>query len=125
MKTEVAARRLERMERHKDDADDPEHEADLQEALANQTKAVRLVVDKWFVDRGFGFGKTTTGEIVFIHPSVVQGAEVLMVGTDAWEQVVNDHARAEGKVSSTKSMETKRVETRKGQGKGEPRWPSK
>ena len=96
VKTEVAARRLERMEREKDDVNDAEHEADLQEALANQTKAVRLVVDKWFVDRGFGFGRTTTGEIVFIHASVVQGAEVLMVGTDAWAQVVSDHARAEG-----------------------------
>ena len=96
VKTEVAARRLERMEREKDDADDAEHEADLEEALADQTKAVRLAVDKWFVDRGFAFGKTTTGEIVFIHASVVQGAEVLMVGTDAWAQVVSDHARAEG-----------------------------
>ena len=96
VKTEVAARRLERMERGKDDVNDAEHEADLQEALANQTKAVRLVVDKWFVGRGFGFGRTTKGEIVFIHASVVQGAEVLMVGTDARAQVVSDHARAEG-----------------------------
>ena len=96
VKTEVAARRLERMEREEDDADDAEHEADLREALENQTKVVRLVVDKWFVDRGFGFGKTSAGEIVFIHASLVQGAEVLMVGTDAWAQVVNDHARAEG-----------------------------
>ena len=68
VKTEVAARRQESME--------PQHEVDLQEALAKQTKAVRLVVDKWFVDRGFGFGRKTTGEIVFIHASVVQGADV-------------------------------------------------
>ena len=95
-KAEIASRKLDRMEREKDDADDAEHEADLQEALENQTKVVRLVVDKWFVDRGFGFGKTSTGEIVFIHASVVQGGEVLMVGTDAWAQVVSDHARAEG-----------------------------
>ena len=97
VKTEVAARRLERMEREKDDADDADHEAELQEDLENQAKAVKLVVDKWFVDKGFGFGKTTMGEIVFIHASVVQGAEVLMVGTDAWAQVVSDHARAEGR----------------------------
>ena len=58
---------------------------------------MRPAVDKWLVDRGFGFGKTTTGEIVFIHASVVQGAEVLMVGTYAWAQVVSDHARAEGR----------------------------
>ena len=95
-KAEIASRKLNRMEREKDDADDAEHEADLQEALENQTKVVRLVVDKWFVDRGFGLGKTSTGEIVFIHASVVQGGEVLMVGTDAWAQVVSDHARAEG-----------------------------
>ena len=95
-KAEIASRKLDRMEREKDEAEDGEHEANLQDALANQTKAVRLVVDKWFVDRGFGFGRTTTGEIVFIHASVVQGAEVLMVGTDAWAQVVSDHARAEG-----------------------------
>ena len=33
---------------------------------------------------------------MFIHASVVQGAEVLVVGTEAWTQVVSDHARAEG-----------------------------
>ena len=96
VKTEVAARKLDRMEREKDDADDAEREADLQEALTDQSKVVKLIVDKWFVDKGFGFGRTTTGEVVFIHASVVQGAEVLMVGTDAWAQVVNDDARAQG-----------------------------
>ena len=57
---------------------------------------MKLVIDKWFVDKGFGFGKVTAGETVFIHASVVHGGEVLMVGTDAWVQVVNDEARAEG-----------------------------
>ena len=66
----------------------------LQEALSNQSKAVKVVVDKWFVDKGYGFGKAPTGEIVFIHASAVQGAEVLTIGTDAWVQVVNDDARA-------------------------------
>ena len=55
-----------------------------------------MLVDKWFVDKGFGFGKASTGEIVFIHASAVQGAEVLTIGTDAWVQVVNDEARAQG-----------------------------
>ena len=68
-----------------------EHEANLQEALANQSKAVKVVVDKWFVDKGYGLC-----EIVFIHTSAVQGAEVLTIGTDAWVQVVNDDARAQG-----------------------------
>ena len=49
------------MEREKDEVDDAEHEADLQEALTNQAKVARLVVDKWFVDKGYGFGKTTAG----------------------------------------------------------------
>ena len=95
-KAEVAERRLERMEREQTEADDVEHEANLQEALANQSKAVKVVVDKWFVDKGYGFGKAPKGEIVFIHASAVQGAEVLTIGTDAWVQVVNDDARAQG-----------------------------
>ena len=84
------------MEREKDEVDDAEDEVNLQEALADKTKVVKLVVDKRFVDKGYGFGKAPTVEIFFIHASVVQGAEVLMVGTDAWAQVVSDHARAEG-----------------------------
>ena len=95
-KAEAATRRLDRMEREQTEADDTEHEAKLQEALANQSKAVKVLVDKWFVDKGYGFGKAPTGEIVFIHASAVQGAEVLTIGTDAWMQVVNDDARAQG-----------------------------
>ena len=71
-KAEIAARRLDRMEREQHEADDAEHEANLQEALANQSKAVKVLVDKWFVDKGYGFGKAPTGEIVFIHASAVQ-----------------------------------------------------
>ena len=57
---------------------------------------MKLIVDKWFVDKGYGFGRAPTGEVVFIHASVVQGAEVLVVDTEAWTQVVSDQARAEG-----------------------------
>ena len=57
---------------------------------------MKLTVDKWFVDKGFGFGTAPSGEVVFIHASAVQGAEVLVVGTDAWTQVVSDRARAKG-----------------------------
>ena len=46
-KAEIAARRLDRMEREQTEADDAEHEANLQEALANQSKAVKVVVDRW------------------------------------------------------------------------------
>ena len=83
-KAEIAARRLDRMEREQHEADDAEHEANLQERLANQSKAVKLLVDKWFVDKGCDFGKAPTGEIVFIHTSAVQGAEVLTIGNDVW-----------------------------------------
>ena len=102
-KAEVAARRLDRMEREQTEAEDVEHEANLQEALANQSKAVKVVVDKWFVDKGYGFGKAPKGEIVFIHASAVQGAEVLTIGTDAWVQVVNDDARAQGRYRAKKA----------------------
>ena len=95
-KAEIAARRPDRMEREQHEADDAEHEANLQEALQNQSKTVKVLVDKWFVDKGYGFGGAPTGEIVFIHTSAVQGAEVLTIGTDAWAQVVNDDARAQG-----------------------------
>ena len=123
-KAETASRKLERMEREKDDADYAEHEADLQEALENQTKVVRLVVDKWFVDRGFGFGKTSTGEIVFIHASVVQGAEVLMVGTDAWAQVVSDHARAKGGIEHEEHGDETHGDKR-GTRRRRTEWPNK
>ena len=38
--------------------------------------------------KGFDFGKVPTGEVIFMHASVVRGAEVLMIGTDAWVQAV-------------------------------------
>ena len=93
VKTEVAVKKLERLEKERDEQDDKEREASLKEALADKTRVVKLVVDKWFVEKGFGCGKVPTGEIVFIHASVVHGGEVLMIGTDAWVQVVNDEAR--------------------------------
>ena len=47
---EIAARRLDRLEREQDEQDDKEREANLQEALDDKTKVVKLVIDKWFVD---------------------------------------------------------------------------
>ena len=92
---DVAARRLERLERESSWSQDEEREASLEQALTDHTKVVKLTVDKWFVDKGYGFGKAPSGEVVFIHASVVQGEEVLVVCTDAWTQVVSDDARAE------------------------------
>ena len=95
-KAEMATRRLNRMEEERDQESEAECEATLEEALVDHSKVVKVLVDKWFVDKGFGFGKTPTGQIVFIHASAVQGAEVLKIGTDARVQVVNDDARAQG-----------------------------
>ena len=94
--TEIAARRLDRMEREQYEADDAEHEANLQEAFTIESKAVKVVVDKWFADNGYGFGKAPTGDVVFIHASAAQSAKVLEIGTNAWVQVVHDAARAQG-----------------------------
>ena len=96
VKADVAVRRLARLEKEHSQQEDEECEASLPDALADRTKVVKLVVDKWFVDKGFGFGRVPTGEVIFIHASVVRGAEVLMIGTDAWVQVVRDDARAQG-----------------------------
>ena len=54
MKTEV-------MEKEKNDEED---EAHMEQA------------DKWFVDKGFGFGKVKTSETIFIHASVVQWGRI-------------------------------------------------
>ena len=115
-RAEIAASRLDRLEREQDEdeQDDKESETNLQEALSDKTKAVK-VIDKWFVDKGFGFGKVSTGETVFIHASVVHGGEVLMVGGASRER----RSSCRGRVSSTKRLGTKRLEGGEGQGKGE------
>ena len=95
-KAETAARKLDKMERERDQESEAECEATLEEALTNQSKVVKVIIDKWFVDKGFGFGKTPPGQSIFVHASAVQGAEVLKIGIDARVQVVNDEARAQG-----------------------------
>ena len=122
-KADVAVRRPERLEKEDTQQEDEEHEASLPDTLADRTKVVKLVVDKWFVDKGFGFGKVPAGEVVFIHASAVRGAEVLTIDTDAWVQVVHD-ARAQGGIEHAKPGDTppgKRREIRRRQAK----WQSK
>ena len=109
---DVAIRRLERLERENLQLEDEVLESSLPEALADKTKVVKLLVDKWFVDKGFGFGKVPSGEVVFIHASCVQGAEVLVNGTEAWVQAVSDDARAQGEVPSPQSLGEDCVEAR-------------
>ena len=72
--------------------EDEEHEASLPDALMDRTKVVKLVVGKWFVGKGFGFGKVPAGEVIFVHARVVRGVEVPTIGVDAWVQVVHDDA---------------------------------
>ena len=110
--------------KEQDEQDDHDREASMTEALTDKTKVVKLVVDKWFVDRGFGFGKVPTGEIVFIHANAVVGVEVLTIGTDAWVQVVNDDASSPGEVSSQTSLGTRRVASREGQRESEQGGPA-
>ena len=98
-----AVRRLARLEKEHSQLEDEERKPASQDALADRTKVVKLVVDKWFIDKGFGFGRVPTGEVIFIHASVVRGAEVLTIGTDAWVQVMRDDARAQGRYRACKA----------------------
>ena len=66
----MAVRRLERLEKENSQPKDEEHAASLPDAFADKTKVAKLAVDEWFVDKGFGFGKVPTGEVVFIHANV-------------------------------------------------------
>ena len=52
-KTDVAARRLERLERESSQLEDEEREASLGEALTDRTKVVKLTVDKVVCRQGF------------------------------------------------------------------------
>ena len=118
VKADVAVRRLAWLEKEHSQLEDEEREASLPDALADRTKIVKLVVDKWFVDKGFGFGRVPTGEVIIIRASVVRGAEVLMIGTDAWVQMMRDDARAQGGVEHAKPgvmSRGKRRETKRGQ----------
>ena len=58
MKTDVAVRRLERLKRETDEKDDQKHEASLTDALADKSKVVKLVVDKWFCPQGLRLWKS-------------------------------------------------------------------
>ena len=120
VKTEVAVKKLERLVKERDEQDDKEREASLKEALTDKTRVVKLVVDK-----GFGFGKVPTGEIVFIHASVVHGGEVLMIGTDAWVQVVNTKPVPRGGIEHETLRDEKPGRRRRRTGKRRTEWLSK
>ena len=52
VRTEVAVKKLQRLEKERDEENDKEREATLKEALFDKTKVVKLVVGRWFVDKG-------------------------------------------------------------------------
>ena len=56
VETDVAARRLEKLEKGNSQPDE-ECEASLADAPTDAPKVV-ILVDKWFVDKGHGFGKS-------------------------------------------------------------------
>ena len=87
----MAAKKLQRLEKELEEEDDKDSETTLIESLADKTKVVMLVVDKWFVDKGFGFGKVP----------------------------VNDDARAQGRYRARRSWGQTAWKEEKGQGKGE------
>ena len=65
----------------------------LDEAASSRTM-VEGVVDKWFVDKGFGFIKVRD-QTVFCHASAVVGRDCLKNGSKVWIRVVLDEARSE------------------------------
>ena len=72
-KADVAIRTLQRLEEENHQPEDEAFDTSFPEAFADKTKVVKLLVDKWVVDKGFGFGKA---------PS------------KGWVQVASDDARA-------------------------------
>ena len=125
VKADVAVRRLARLEKEHSQQEDEECEASLPDALADRTKVVKLVVDKWFVDKGFGFGRVPTGEVVFIHASVVQrcrssSPSVLTRGC-RWCTTTLEPRGGIEHAKPGDAPRGKRRETRRGQ----PRWQSK
>ena len=96
VKADVAIRRLERLEKVNFQLEDEALEAASRQPSQTRPKSLSSSSTSGSSTRAFGFGKAPSSEIVFIHASAVQGAEVLMIGTDAWVQVVSDDARAQG-----------------------------
>ena len=94
VKADVAVRGLARLEKEHSQLEDEEREASLPDALADRTRVVKLVVDKWFVDRGFGFGRVprrrralTCGEVVRDDPRArVRYRACKAWGHAAWEE---------------------------------------
>ena len=94
------------MERERDEEEQAEHEGSLEEALTNRTKVVRVAIDKWFVGRGLSLALAKSRQAKSSSSTGFLGAEVLMVGTDAWVQVLNDDVRAHGGIGQGRLGDT-------------------
>ena len=77
-----------------------------------------------FVDKNCGVGRDSTEKVLFIHASVLQGAVVLTIGTDAWGQVVSGQARAEATTEREEPGDGTRVDE-KGARRRRTEWRSK
>ena len=118
VKADVAVRRLARLEKEHSQQEDEECEASLPVALADRTKVVKLVVDKWFIDKGFGFGRVPTEKSSSSTPAL---SEVLKFSPSVLTRgcrLCTTTLEPRGRVSSMQSLGTRRVERGERQGEG-------
>ena len=115
----VTVRRLEWLEKENDEEEDEEREASLTQALSDKTKVAELVVDKWFVDKGFSLwqGPHRPDRL---HPPKRCGWCRGPHGRHRRVGASRERRRSSsGEVSSAPSLGTCSLERREGQGEGE------
>jgi cold shock CspA family protein len=88
VKGEIAARSLTRLE---EDTPVDDEAKDLEDAVQHR-RVMRCKVDKWLIDRGFGFAMAQ-GQTVFVHASVVRKAEFLRKDSLVMLKIVADPSR--------------------------------
>ena len=124
VKADVAVKRLARLEKEHSQQEDEECEASLPDALADRTKVVKLVVDKWFVDKGFGFGRAPQAKSSSSTPALSEvpkfSPSVLTRGC-RWCTTTLEPRGGIEHAKPGDAPRGKRRDTRRGQ----PRWQSK
>ena len=65
----------------------------LVEAASSKTM-VEGIVDRWLVDKGFGFIEVRD-QTVFCHASAAVGRDCLRIGSKVWMQVTRDGTRTD------------------------------
>ena len=91
VKADVAVRRLARLEKEHSQQEDEECEASLTDALADRTKVVTLVVDKWFVDK-----TDENSQSLEMYNTMYQTTENELEAKDQITEQDNKYARNEG-----------------------------